>query len=136
MSGSGCHWRCDVTPVTNILKSHGAMVKDLKGPVARYTSAQDNDYFEWQDAKADTARELAAKFIEHFPSITRQGLGEDWNYAGWYVQMLGFAERGDFPIAYDNSYADPDPRWLPTTEGSYHGLPTESRLPMPPGGAG
>jgi hypothetical protein len=48
--------------------------------------------------------------------------------------MLGLAERGDFPIAYSNWYGELDPCWLPTTEGSFHGLPTESLLPMPPGG--
>ena len=134
MSGSCCYWRCAVTPITNILKSHGATVKDGDGLVALYSSGQDNEYFGWRDAKTNKARELAAKFIERFPEIARDALGQDWNYVGWYVQMLGLAERGDFPIAYSNWYGELDPRWLPTTEGSFHGLPTESLLPMPPGG--
>jgi hypothetical protein len=135
LSSSGC-WRCAVVPVSNILKLHGAMAKDNDGLLARYTAAEGNAYFGWRDAKSDTARELATKFIERFPEIARHGLGEDWNYAGWYVQMLGFAERGDFPVAYADWYGELDPRWLPTGKGFDHGLPTESRLPMPPGGQG
>ena len=34
------------------------------------------------------------------PEIMRAAQGDDWNYAGWYVKMLGYAERGMFPIAY------------------------------------
>jgi len=49
---------------------------------------------------------LATKFIERFPKIAKAGLGEDWEYAGWYVQMLGFAERGEFPLAYSDCYED------------------------------
>ena len=100
--------------------------------VESYSMGQDNEYFGWSDAKSDTARGLAAKFIARFPRIARLGLGEDWAYAGWYVQMLGFAERGELPVAYDDwSYGkQPDPRWLPTTAR------IESGLPMPPGWRG
>ena len=128
MSPSGCHWRCAITPTTNIKKSHGAMTVNYSKNVAHYTSGQENEYFEWKDAKTDTARELAAKFIKRFPEIAEKALGQDWEYVGWYVQMLGLAEQGVFPIAYADWPLDPDPRWLPTTKGS------DTKLPMPPGG--
>jgi hypothetical protein len=129
MSPSGIHWRCAVTHIGNILTTHGAMATACNDDeCARYTSAQDNEYFGWEDAHQDTARQLATKFLERFPVIARKGQGVDWLYAGWYVQMLGLAERGIFPLAYADWYSDPDPQWLPTTEGF------ESGLPMPPGG--
>jgi hypothetical protein len=71
---------------------------------AHYTSGDKNEYFGWKDSKTDTARELAAKFIKQFPGIAQKGLGEDWAYVGWYVQMLGLAERGEFPVAYADWY--------------------------------
>ena len=43
---------------------------------------------------------MANKFIERFPDLVRNGEGRDWNYAGWFVEMLGFAEKGAFPIEY------------------------------------
>jgi hypothetical protein len=104
------------------------MAKECNHEFAHYSSAQDNAYFGWEDAYQDTARQLAGKFLERFPAIARKGQGVDWLYTGWYVQILGLAERGIFPVAYADWYREPDPRWLPTTEGF------ESRLPMPPGG--
>jgi hypothetical protein len=129
-------WRCLVTPISNTRKAHGAITKYGLRLVALHLGAAGNKYFDWDDAKTDTARELASKFIERFPEIARAGIGEDWAYAGWYVEMLGFAERGDFPIAFDESfyYQKLDPRWLPTTSGCANGDPTRSHLPMPPGG--
>jgi hypothetical protein len=129
MSPSGMHWRCSVTHAGNIQRSHGAMMCKFED-AAHYTTGQDNHYFGWEDAQQDTARQLAAKFLDRFPTIARQGQGADWPYAGWYVQMLGLAERGVFPVAYADWYSEPDPRWLPTTAGF------ESGLPMPPAGEG
>jgi hypothetical protein len=86
----------------------------------------DNCYFTWRDAKKDSATALAKKFKERFPEITELGWGRDWEYAGWYVEMLGFAERGIFPVAYGDYYGASD-RYLETTNPKVH-------LPMPPGG--
>ena len=84
--------------------------------------------FDWEDTKHDTARQLAVKFVDRFPDIIEKGEGIDWNYVGWYVQMLGLAEQGAFPIAYSDYYEQPDHRFLPTTGGN------SVSLPMPPGG--
>jgi hypothetical protein len=86
----------------------------------------DNCYFEWGDAKKDSATGLAKKFKERFPEIAELGRGRDWEYAGWYVEMLGFAERGAFPVAYGDYYVASD-GYLETTN-------PKVRLPMPPGG--
>ena len=126
MSPSGMHWRCSVTHVGNIQRMHGAMMCDFDD-AAHYTPGQNNNYFGWEDAQKDTARKLASKFLDRFPSIAQLGQGVDWAYAGWYVQMLGLAERGALPVAYSDWCGEPDPRWLPTTSG------LNSGLPMPPG---
>jgi hypothetical protein len=125
-----------VTPVSNIERENGAIARDKVRLVAGHGEAMSNHYFGWGDAETDTARELASKFIERFPEIAREAIGEDWAYVGWYVQMLGFAERGDFPVAFDDSFGcqSPDPRWLPTSRGLEKMDPTASHLPMPPRG--
>ena len=128
LSPSGAYWRCVVTPASNILTTHGALTREYFLHTARYTSGSEAAYFDWADAKRDTARELARKFILRFPTIAEQAQGRDHEYVGWYVEMLGLAERGALPIAYADWYGDPDPRYL-STSGS-----DDVRLPMPPGG--
>lgn len=104
------------------------MLHDWDQLAAHYTSGQDNEYFGWQDARNDTVQQLAQKFVERFPEIVDAAQGDDWNYAGWYVRMLGYAEQGFFPIAYaDWTGEEPDPRFLPL-------LGRESDLQMPPPG--
>ena len=128
MSSSGCDWRVAIVPVTNVLRTHGALMANDGIDNLHYTTGQKNEYFGWHDAKNDNARELAAKFIERFPKLAGEGLGNDWEYAGWYVQMLGFAERGELPIAYSDSDGTGIGRSLSTTQN------IESGLPMPPPG--
>lgn len=122
-SPSGCYWRCSITPITNILVTHGAHPREIDACIL-YTTGMDNNYFDWKDAKHDTARQLAAKFIERFPEVVREGFGFDWNYAGWYVEMLGFAERGHFPVAYSWDHVEPN----------YLAKDDERELPFPPPG--
>lgn len=111
-----------------MLKRHGAMLHDGERLAAHYSIAQDNEYFGWNDARQDNVRQLAQKFTERFPAIVDASQGDDWNYAGWYVRMLSYAEGGFFPIAYADWYGEePDPRFLPL-------LGTRSNLPMPPPG--
>ncbi|WP_165252350.1 hypothetical protein [Paludisphaera soli] len=127
MAPSGMYWRCGVTHAGNILKSHGAMMRDFHRDSIHYGSGQEDAYFGWEDARHDTVQALAARFLERCPEIARAGLGRDWAYAGWYVEMLGAAERGAFPIAYCD-YGSDDPDWLMTTSDAV------GRIPMPPGG--
>lgn len=128
MAPSGTHWRCGITPVSNVLRSHGARSRAYDEMTAHYSTGMDNAYFGWEDARQDTARELADKFVIRFSEIAEAGRGRDWDYAGWFVEMLGFAERGDLPVSYGDWYEDPDFSWLPTLAGFNSGLP------MPPAG--
>lgn len=127
MAPSGCYWRCAITPRSNILRTHGAMLRDWEHLVAQYSSSQDNEYFGWTDAKHDDVQQLAAKFTDRFGDIVEASRGDDWPYAGWYVRMLGYAEREMFPVAYADWHEKPNPRFMPLW-GS------ESDLPMPPPG--
>lgn len=125
MAPSGMYWRCSITHAANTLPNHGARMRngtDLE--VVHYSSSQSNQYFGWDDAQQDTARQLAAKFIERFPKLAQKGDGIDWPYAGWYVQMMGFSERGSLPIAFADYELSARPGCLPTTK--------EDGLPMPP----
>jgi hypothetical protein len=132
MSPSGGCWRVAITHKGNILKSHGAMIAEFGGrDAANYTSGQDNNYFDWHDAEHDTARQLAQKFLERFSDICTKGRGLDHEYVGWYVQMLGFSERGIFPVSYAD-YQQDHPRWMSTTGGDSDSK--ISGLPKPPPG--
>jgi len=103
------------------------MLSDDERLVARYTSGQENEYFGWVDAIHDNVRQLATKFTERFSAIVDASRGDDWEYAGWYVRMLGYAERELFPVSYADWYEEPDHCFLPLWGG-------ESDLPMPPPG--
>ena len=129
LSPSGTCWRCAITPASNILRSHGAMIKDRATLAVEYTTGDGHEYFGWRDTRLAKAPELASRFTESFPSIVRAARGSDWNYAGWYVEVLGRAELGELPVAMADWPEFPDhPCFLPTTKG------IESTLPMPPGG--
>lgn len=99
LNASGSAWRCGITSRNNILRKHGALACDWS-KMANYSSAEGNQYFGWEDCQSDTARQLADKFVARFPELIASSEGLDWNYCGWYVQMLGFADRRALPIAY------------------------------------
>lgn len=105
MAPSGSAWRCTVTTSNNIGFKHGiyGVVQNNPTMAATYTSATENVYFGWEDAKQDNARQLAQKFIQQFPEIARQGKGLDYAYAGWLTLMLGYTENGHFPIFFEDS---------------------------------
>lgn len=127
MAPSGCYWRCAISPRSNILRSHGAMLRHFDRLVAHYSSGQDNEYFGWDDARQNDVKQLATKFTERFPAIVEASRGDDWSYAGWYVRMPGYAEKEMFPVAYADWHEEPDPRFLPLSG-------FDSDLPMPPPG--
>lgn len=126
MSPSGMHWRCDITPVSNISPTNGALIMDFEGPIARYSSANEDKPFEWPDGSDRTPSVLADKFIESFPAIAAAGFGQDPAYVTWYREMLEATRGGTFPIAYAD--ADLPDDHLQTVGGR------EVKVPMPPCG--
>jgi len=131
MSPSGLHWRCGVAPANNTLASNGAQLADWKGLVASYTSAEQDRFFGWDDAPQASAGQLAELFIQRFPEICAAGHGRDWPYAGWFVEMLGLAEAGSFPVASADWELPPDHMGLIQVEGA---SPPDQPLPFPPPG--
>lgn len=149
MSPSGMHWRCWVGNEKFFFRNHGAILSEAATSgsdgeqsqavlmIARYSSADDNHYFGWQDGEDDDARLLAEKFSTRFLKLARSGLGWNYNYAGWYERLLGLAERGWLPVVL----SDDDPvlydriplRNVGASEGqSRDNLPP--LLPAPPRG--
>jgi len=129
MSPSGCHWRCSITPATNISSRHGARMLSWDTLAAHYNSGQKRNYFGWDDASNASPSSLAELFIERFQEIAAAGRGSDWRYAGWYSEMLHLTYPDCFPIAY----AD----WeLPTDCLATNGESDSVRIPLPPPGFG
>lgn len=127
MSATGMHWRCSITPASNISRRHGAMIVDGDNLAAHYSSADGAAYFGWRDAAHLTPGRLAARFMERFPELVAAGRGSDWLYAGWYQEMLGITYPDLFPIAYDD---DDLPEDAMATVGGRTGI----LLPLPPPG--
>lgn len=111
LSGSGMHWRCNITYASNVERDGFTIRKfDIDGGhVAPYTSASSETPFEWQDGATLNARQMAARFLTSFPMLVSKGVGRDWPYAGWLIDVLGRAEQGqagdllilyaDFPLS-------------------------------------
>lgn len=66
--GSTGAWRCEIAPVVLFHQNNGAVHTELDGPsdqqttlIARYSGADDNHYFGWDDAVSDDARSLVDK---------------------------------------------------------------------------
>ncbi len=127
MSPSGMHWRCNITPVTNILRTHGAMPADYSRLTAHYSSADERDYFGWKDARHGDPDRLAELFLARLPDIAEAGCGSDWLYAGWYIEMLHLTYSAAFPIAYADWELPAD---CLTTVGDGEAV----RVPLPPPG--
>ncbi len=101
MAPSGLYWRCHIVASRDTTSIHGALIDQYGHSLeAVYSSGQDNEYFGWKDAKTDTARQLADKFIERFPELAQAARGKDYEYAGWFVEMLGIIESDGLPFAY------------------------------------
>jgi hypothetical protein len=97
--------------------------------VARYTSGQGRKYFDWKDATHASPSRMADLFIKRFPEIAEAGRGSDWEYAGWYLEMLHLTYPKSFPIAYADWELPSD--CLMTTD-----MNNGNRLPLPPVGLG
>ena len=130
MAASGAAWRCAMAPATSFSATHGARLAEGAPLAARYSSADEREYFGWTDAAHVTPGQLADLFIERFPQIVQSGKGSDWPYAGWYLEMLHITYPDSFPVAYADWWDFPTD-YLPTT-----GARKDLRIPLPPAGWG
>jgi hypothetical protein len=128
MAPSGLHWRCAITAVTNIRRSHGAEIASRKIPTEHYSSSSGRTYFGWDDsAHADPDR-LAERFIARFPELVAEARGRDWAYVGWYTEMMNLTYPASLPIAYAD-YELPAALMTAVGDGA-----SELTIPLPPPG--
>lgn len=127
MAPSGGYWRCTITPVSNILRTHGARTADFDRLTAHYSSGAEREYFGWSDAKHASPDRLAELFTSRFPAIAEAGRGSDWLYAGWYIEMLHLTYPTSLPIA-DADWETPHDCLVTV------GDPADVRIPLPPPG--
>lgn len=126
-------WRVAVGPADLFSDRNGAWVEhgDHQG-CAVYSSATSNEYFDWHDAKRDTAKDLAIKFIQRYPAICSAGFGRDWAYAGWLSELLGVLEREHaLPFVLEEDYPTP-PQELVYLPLRRFGFDQESSFDLPP----
>jgi hypothetical protein len=94
-------WRLTVSSAATFSKQNGAFIpwhlrKGRPGNYfPTYSSASEENYFEWSDCAGDNARALAEKFTLRFADVARDGKGRDWEYAGWLSELVGYLESGD-----------------------------------------
>lgn len=105
MASSGFYWRCLLVPHDEILYQSGRLktFTDYGPDQANHSSGESgNEYFGWNDAKQDNARELAQKIKQRFPRLIAKTRRANYQYAGWFTEMLGMAEQGNLPVMYDD----------------------------------
>lgn len=123
-SPSGAYWRCAISPASNFFVTNGAMCYDQDISV-HYSTADENVFFGWHDAKELKASQLADLFQKRNPEMCLSTYGLDFPYAGWYTLFMGFVDAGILPVAYSEN--------MPATEGAM--AESEGRvLPFPPAG--
>ena len=119
-SPSGFHWRCSIASVPNIAPDGWSLIDWCAG--VHYTTGAGACFFEWEDARRRSPRQLARMFIERFPWLASESTGMDHAYAGWIVGVLGAVEHGRLPAFHadydlDLSQLDlpppPPARWPP-----------------------
>lgn len=128
-------WRLCIGPRGVFSRHNGAFVPGYDD-LPTYSSASENEYFGWADAKTADARGLAERFIDRFPRVAEAGRGRDWEYAGWLAELVGELERGGrLPVVVADAietkpYSLPCLPWIDYARG--HAV--EMAFPLPPGG--
>lgn len=112
MSPAGTHWRCHITPASNI-GPDGWEVLNWMHDVVSYSTGDEDRFFGFEDGPGKSARQLADMFSSRFPEIMERAEGQDREYVGWYVDMLGAAEHGRLPIFFADYELDPVPGEMP-----------------------
>jgi hypothetical protein len=109
-------YRIAIAPAECFLPENGiALRKDAFDSAAVYSSASENRYFDWPDARQDTSVQLAEKFLLRFPEVAARGKGSNSRYAGWLSDLLGVLAMGDFlPVVRTEYTTDEELRQLRT----------------------
>jgi len=96
-SPSGFHWRLTLKHFDDIYIEPSGDIKMLNRYDAEQTSHSSgqngNDYFGWDDAKNSNAYQLSELIKRRFPRLLSSCKGDNFQYTGWFVYMLGQAEQ-------------------------------------------
>lgn len=114
LSNSGMHWIAWLASAEQVLPHHGAilhptaMIQAMRSSptealAACYTSAHEFRFFGWNDAAEDSPAQLAARFVDRFPTISAEGKRPDPNYVAWYKNMILQTEPEGLPSIYASS---------------------------------
>jgi hypothetical protein len=100
MSSSGAYWRCLIAPAMLFHRDDGTRLADYGDTplIARYSTADDNTFFGWVDARKDDAFALSQKFVSRFNAASEYGHGKDHAYADWFLSVLRASEEGFLPV--------------------------------------
>ena len=91
-SPSGNNWHIALTPASNILCSNGARMADF-GKAVYHSTADSSDLFGWHGIDDRSPVGLADRLMDEWPELCATARGRDWDYVGWFAEMLRFAAR-------------------------------------------
>jgi len=95
--GSVGPWRLEIYPYVDFSSDNSLILKhtrESKITPARHSAGSD-DYFFWSNSSNYNARQLADKFEKKFATLCHFTKGRDWEYAGWYTELLGEVEKSN-----------------------------------------
>lgn len=115
ISGSGFWWRVAICSVDTLAGSDWPYSME-PGAVFRYTMAAGFEIDGLRVGPETSADEVADAILA---SLSDTGLGRDWAYAGWFVELLGIVRRHDcLPVGDDSIDCDDGrQRWPFTKQG-------------------
>lgn len=114
----GISARINILPATSFdaggWRPHTGMMPHDEHEFASYTTGSDgSDYFDWRDAKSDSAIELARKFLERYPRLAALGAGEDYAYAGWFAAYVGQIRDFESALFWNDGWGPKGPLRVP-----------------------
>jgi hypothetical protein len=93
-------WHCHLVVAAHMDAGHGSYTRVVMGGSVPYSFTTDGDRYAGSDRLGLSARELADELEQgSLSSWLEAARVDDFAYAGWYVKMLGMAERGYLPYA-------------------------------------
>lgn len=126
-------WRLCIGSRRHFSPHNGAYCEHTADQFPIYSSSQGKDFFGWTGCNAMSARSLSDLFIQAFPEVCAEGMGRDWAYAGWLLELSGrMFSTGERPFVM-SEYFDTAPRdltYLPLREAS-NGTVVRN-FPLPP----
>lgn len=102
INGSDGAWSIKLAPFSEIYVAQNGEIaiteEGMFGNPSHSSGNGGNQYFGWNDGDRANARELADLIKRRFSNCLERCQGENFEYAGWFTYMLGFAERGALPV--------------------------------------